>query len=102
MTDPRLRFLSDAGYYVVLPRGTDWWVGLYPFLFTTAIVSGPLVTAERGYEQRWCFAPRELALPALLEWATRDFEGEPYGWVRATHDRRHCAHGDRTFAELTW
>lgn len=99
MIDPRLAKLAeDNGYFYVFPRGTDRYVALYNFLFTTAIISGKIDDPD-GYDERWCYAPRAEAVPALLEWAGRNFEGEPEGWVRATHSgMRRRANGELEYA----
>lgn len=58
----------------------DTYVCIAPFLFTNGIIEGD-VGDDAGYSRRWCYE-KALALPALEEWKSRGFEGEPVGWKR--------------------
>lgn len=46
------------------------------------------------YDNRWCFATKEMAVNAVAEWATRAFEGEPEGWHRHPPTGRRRTDGD--------
>lgn len=80
-------FLNEQGYQWCFVEG-DRWYALRQFIYTVAIVSGPLDTIEIGYSDRWCFNHVGAAMLALAEWNARKLEGEPEGWHRHTPSNR--------------
>ena len=82
---------ESLGYRMPVTDGNSWY-GLIGFVFTTAIVSG---LNDCGYEDRWCYHNISDATQALLEWQSRNFEGEPLGWHRhPTSGRRRTETGE--------
>jgi len=77
-----LDWLLSQGYEraIVLPD-SEMWAAIKPLLFHWTLNTG-VIGDKVGYEGRWCFADRERARAAMLEWASRGFEDEPRGWRR--------------------
>ena len=79
-----------CGWFIdELPDGRGIWV--VPFLYTHAIIIG-----QQGvgyYDDRWCYATRELAIVAAVVWDPAT-EAEPTGWHRHPSSGRRRAGGD--------
>lgn len=70
----------DCGYLVVRPCADDpsRWKAIAPFLYTYAILTGPM--GDRAtVSDRWCYHSPEAAVLAFEHW---DGTGEPFGWHR--------------------
>ena len=87
--------LRSQGYLMIMAKGPDRWVALYPFMFTWAIIEGAKDSLA-GYEDRWCYASFQKAVDGLNEWLLRGFEGEPAGWHRHPATGRRRPDGDQT------
>ena len=70
--------LARAGFEQVRPIPGGRWAGLYPYMFTVAIVTGKLLDRHE-LEDRWCYNSRLVADAALSVW---NGTGEPNGWIR--------------------
>lgn len=82
-------YLRSNGYYNIVDLGNGNWIGLFRFMFTTAIIKGKVGRAGRaGYDDRWCYDTAEEAIIAIHNW--NGIDGEPEGWKRhpATGRRR--------------
>jgi len=62
------------------------------FAFTHAILFAHR-RSPSGYEDRWCFESRQLAIDALKEW-NRETDAEPMGWHRHPDTGRRRPEGD--------
>ena len=88
--------LADANhYFAARPIGGHRWAAIHHFAFTDAILVGDMFD-DWGYADRWCFERGPLALYALDEWESREFEGEPIGWHRHPDSGRRRPGGDPT------
>jgi len=69
-------YLREHGY--LLPHEKNGvWVAVYPFLFTTGIVTH---LTKDGYSTRYCYEHFEDACRSLIEW---NGEGDPPGpWIK--------------------
>lgn len=85
--------LKHDGYMHLTETEEHGIVGLYNFLFTSAILSD---LNDTGYHQRWCFHSMDDALDALVEWKRNGFAGEPEGWHRHIPSGRRREDGDAT------
>ena len=81
MTPEQKQILENSGYSMILDRPGDKWIGLTRFMFTWAVIGGPLRDAATGYSDRWCYKSYSEAFTALVTWAANGFEGEPIGWI---------------------
>lgn len=72
------RKLESHGYHSLreTPIGV---VGLYPFIFTHAIVCE---ITEHSYEYRFCYGSLLEAECALEDWAKKNYAGEPEGFIK--------------------
>jgi hypothetical protein len=85
-----LTTMIGMGYYSVKPiRNQEYWVGLFDFLFTTAIIVGKMGDTLNIYD-RWCYHSREDAQKALDNWNGID---EPEGWHRHPSSGRRRQNG---------
>lgn len=74
--------LRENGYHWLSVGPDNHWYGISEgFLFTTAIIGGPIKDAEHSYTKRWCYQTKQQALDAYVGWIRRGYEGEPVGWV---------------------
>lgn len=65
--------LLEQGYENPVQLPTGEWAATFPFLFTTAIITG---FNEVCYSRRWCYKIKSEAIEALSEW---NGEGHPKG-----------------------
>lgn len=88
--DPRIEtFLKDTGMDVerVTPEmikviGEDEYVAIKPLMFHWTMIRGSLFDTST-YDDRWCYATRELAEAALAAFPTdAGADYEPDGWHR--------------------
>ena len=86
-------YLEAQGYKLVMPRGDDMWVAIYPFIFTVAIITGTVDEQRTGYSDRWCYNSMNEAIDALGRWALTGFDGEPSGWHRHPSSGRRRPNG---------
>lgn len=75
-------YLRDACGWSDVSRMPDGrWVGLMPFMFTTAIG----IAKDGDYASvadRWCYHTPRDAKAALDAWTMKGYVGEPDGWHR--------------------
>ena len=89
-----LAALCEANHYLApTPMGDGKWAAISPFIFTNGIITGTMFD-DWGYQDRWCYEHRGLAMAALVEWQLRGFEGEPVGWHRHPDSGRRRPDGD--------
>lgn len=80
MTDDEvIKYLRDIGYFELRSLPDGRFVGIVPFMFTTAIITIERQSMMLGYEDRWCYHTMADAKAALENW---DGTGEPKGWHR--------------------
>lgn len=93
-----LTSMKEQGYYSLRPIGIHHWVGLFDFMFTTAIIVGEMGDSMNVHD-RWCYHSRADAQKALDAWDAL-WEGgtsEPAGWHRhPMSGRRRNIHGEET------
>ncbi len=95
-------WLATQGYTMTLPMGDGMWVGIKRLMFHWTLHTG-VVEDRCGYEGRWCYADFSRALTGMLEWAGRDFEGEPAGWRKhPATDRCRNDDGDPESETIGW
>lgn len=70
-------FYREMGYSMVCKMNGKI-VGLYPFIFTVAIVVG---MDETGYEYRFCYSKASEAAASLLNWILIGGD-EPAGYIK--------------------
>lgn len=81
--------ISDGYLYMTIaPDGSVCC--LYQFMFTWAILAD---LNYCGYGDRWCYHTLGDAMRGYLEWISRDYKGEPFGW------HRHPASGRRDMGD---
>lgn len=71
------------------------WYGVKRLLFHYTLATGDLGDKE-SITDRWCYETFDKAGDALVEWASRDFAGEPEGWHRHPLTGRRRTNGDPT------
>jgi hypothetical protein len=107
LDDPLVRgFLRATGHAVTDPRQMTvfpdgFYVMAYPLMFHWTVILGHLDDAV-GYEDRWCFASRKLALDAVANWPTSGYDAhEPVGWHRhpSTGRRRPDGEAEKEYVE---
>ena len=86
---------AREGYLAPTPMGNGRYAAINNFLYTAGIITGHMGD-DWGYADRWCFGHLGVALRALAEWQSRDFEGEPIGWHRHPDSGRRRPDGDET------
>ena len=89
-----------AQYRHVMPHG-DHYYAVYPLAFHWTMIYGR-VEDVTGYDDRWCYASESLALGSYLEWAERDFKGDPLGWHRHPSTGRRREDGDPSKEYIAW
>lgn len=88
--------LTASGVYNIRPHD-GIWTGLYPYLYTVAILRG----WEMSYDimDRWCYPSRLDAECAFIIW---DGTGEPEGWVKHVQTNRCRVDGDPARETIGW
>lgn len=73
------------------------WRGLYPYLYTLAIVRAPLLTFDID---RWCYDDPEIAIRCFEAW---DGQGDPPdGWIKHVNTNRCRPDGDPNKETIGW
>lgn len=80
---------EGGGFAFATDMGNGMWAGIHALAFHWTLKIG-VIGDKVTYEDRWCYADGARAFQGLVEWAHRDWEGEPKGWRRhpATARRR--------------
>jgi len=80
-TDEFLAWLKNEenGYLLVAAMPDELWCGVKRLLFHYTLHIG-VIGDTQGYDDRYCYATLEGATKGMLEWETRNFQGEPTGW----------------------
>lgn len=91
---PFIDWLTSEGGYTMACAMPDGflWVGLKPLMFHWTMHIGQ-VGDKIGYADRYCYADAGRAVAGYVEWASRDFTGEPTGW-RKHPDTDRCRNDD--------
>jgi hypothetical protein len=86
-----LAYLYECSYRNVIVFGNNF-ACLHDFIYTCAIITGRLF--EDGYNNRWCYHNKGMALRGLDAWHKKNFQGEPEGWHRHPMSGRRRENGD--------
>ena len=82
---------GNIGHRSVVRRLDDRrYVAVMPLMFTHAIIWG-YIGDTFGYEDRWCYHDKGVAIAAATAW---DGTGEPEGWHRHPATGRRRPDGD--------
>ena len=80
--------LQDMGYLFVRQLPTGDWIGVYRFLYTTALLVG---LDDAGYRTRFCYEHETDAIAAALIF---DGTGDPPGpWIKEKGARERLGPG---------
>lgn len=90
---------EDGGSCVeVKDLGDGIYAAIRRLMYHWTMIVG-MVGDINGYEDRWCYATRELAEKGIREW---DGNGEPSGWHRNPRTGRRRTNGDPKTEYVDW
>lgn len=96
------RLRLEEGYTLVLRINEYEYAALYRLLYHWTIRRGTIEYVH-GFDDGWCYtADGNAALNYLLEWQSRNFEGEPAGWQRHPRTGRRRVDGDASKEYVNW
>jgi hypothetical protein len=72
----------EQGYKFPLRVDNERYAALYQRLYGWSICVGD-IGDRYGFNEEYSYSSTDAVL-ALIEWAARDFDGQPIGWVRHT------------------
>ena len=93
--------VNDCAYHRVERIGADRWVAINPLMFHWTMMVGKMGDVT-GFDNKYCYENKALAVKGLEDWKATGYEGEPIGWHRNTETGRRRPGGDPQQEYIEW